>query len=56
MDPAFNAAEMGGLLRRAIGLVRGVQICLTGDAFKISVISVFPLLKVTEQCDFIPHI
>jgi hypothetical protein len=54
MDPACDAAQLHGLLRRAIGLMRGLDICLTDESFKFSVISVIPVLKITEQCAIFP--
>jgi hypothetical protein len=50
MEPACDAANLHGLLRRAIGILRGIEILLTDETFKFSVLSPIPILKITEKC------
>ena len=49
MMEACDAAQLNGLLRRAIGLMKGLEIECTTTSFRFSVISVMPLLKITER-------
>jgi hypothetical protein len=49
MDPACNAGKLNGLLRHAIKIMKGLKISLIADSFQVSVISVLPLLKITER-------
>lgn len=51
MDPACDAAKMHGLLRRAVALMKGLEIKLTPEGFAFSVISVIPILKISERCE-----
>lgn len=50
MDPACDAAKMHGLLRRAVALMKGLEITLTPRGFTFAVISVIPVLKISERC------
>ena len=50
MDPACEAAQLNGLLRRAIRLMKGLEIKLDNTDFQFSVLSVIPVLKITEKC------
>ena len=50
MDEACDAAQLNGLLRRAIRLMKGLEIECTPALFRFSVISVIPILKITETC------
>lgn len=50
MEGACDAAQLNGLLRHAIKILRGLQIKLTADEFQFSVVSALPILKITERC------
>ena len=46
MDPAMDLMGLNGLIRKAINLVRGVEISITDDTFKMAITSVIPWFKV----------
>lgn len=46
MDPAMDLMGLNGLIRKAINLVRGVEIAITDDMFEMAVISIIPWFKV----------
>ncbi|KAK9915727.1 hypothetical protein WJX75_003301 [Coccomyxa subellipsoidea] len=49
MDPAMDLMGLNGLIRKAINLVRGVEIAITDDTFEMAIISVIPWFKVREK-------
>lgn len=49
MDPALDLLAVGGLPRRAIALVRGIELKVDGDTFHMAAFSPIPLLKVREK-------
>jgi hypothetical protein len=51
MAEACDAAQLNGLLRRAVNLMKGLEIALTPEGFSFAVLSVIPLLKIYERCD-----
>eukprot|EP01025_Chloroclados_australasicus_P029518 TRINITY_DN2951_c0_g1_i1.p1 TRINITY_DN2951_c0_g1~~TRINITY_DN2951_c0_g1_i1.p1 ORF type:complete len:316 (-),score=31.26 TRINITY_DN2951_c0_g1_i1:375-1322(-) len=49
MDKALDLMEMGGIVRTAVRLIRGVQIKLTEKEFVFSLFSIIPWFKITER-------
>ena len=50
MEGACDAAQLRGLMRHAIKVLKGLQITLTHEAFQFAVVSVVPILKIIERC------
>ena len=50
MAPVCEVAQLNGLLRRAVNLMRGVDIKMTPLGIGIGAISVIPVLKIFERC------
>ena len=47
MDAALDLAEIGGILRKAIHLLKGCEISLDNGEFTFAVTSILPWFKVT---------
>ena len=55
LDPALDLLAVGGLPRRAIALVRGIELRVDGDTFRMAAFSPIPLLKVREAYSLAGH-
>ncbi|BDA44299.1 hypothetical protein COCOBI_05-4830 [Coccomyxa sp. Obi] len=49
MEPAMDLMRLNGLIRRAINLVKGVDITITEDVFEMAITSIIPWFKVRER-------
>ncbi|GBF88035.1 hypothetical protein Rsub_00747 [Raphidocelis subcapitata] len=49
MEPAMDLIQLNGLVRQAVGLIRGVEVRQGGGDFEFSVLSVIPWFKITER-------
>lgn len=47
MEPAMDLMCLNGLIRKAINLVKGVDISITEDLFEMAVTSIIPWFKVS---------
>lgn len=48
MDPAMDLMCLNGIIRKAINLVRGVEIAITDDTFEMAITSIIPWFKVSS--------
>ncbi len=46
MEPAMDLMRLNGLIRRAINLVKGVDVTITEDTFEMAITSIIPWFKV----------
>jgi hypothetical protein len=50
MDAAMRLIHLNGLMRQAVKLIRGVQLCIEEDRFRFSVFSAISWFKVRLGC------
>ena len=49
MDPVCDLMRINGLVRMAIGLLRGMEVDITEDTFKMNICSVISWFKIRER-------
>lgn len=54
MKEACRVMKLGGLVRQGIKLIKGLRLDLQNSCFSIAVVSVIPLIKVSEQYASLP--
>ena len=55
MEPAMNLMQLGGLIRRAVALVKGMDIRVSEDSFRFGITSVVPGFKVGSRTTLHDH-